>query len=92
MGVCQTVYHYSNIDSNSDHTGEESEVEFLNFDHNFDIDTVFNTLFYSYIIWHLHIGLGTGTPIENRVLMDALGVKLLLITLNMEGRLVGALF
>ena len=32
MGVCQTVYHYSNIDSNSDHTGEESEEEFLNFD------------------------------------------------------------
>ena len=36
MGVCQTVYHYSNIDSNSDHTGEESEEEFLNF----DIDSV----------------------------------------------------
>ena len=36
MGVCQTVYHYSNIDSNSDHTGEESEEELLNF----GIDTV----------------------------------------------------
>ena len=34
MGVCQTVYHYSNIDSNSDYTGEQSEEEFLNFDIN----------------------------------------------------------
>ena len=38
MGVCQTVYHYSNIDSNSDYTGEESEEELLNF--GIDTDTV----------------------------------------------------
>ena len=50
MGVCQTVYHYSNIDSNSDHTGEQSEEEFLNF----DINTVFNTLFSLYNMMSPH--------------------------------------
>ena len=51
MGVCQTVYHYSNIDSNSDHTGEESEEELLNF--SIDTDTVL------YNISTLDVRLGT---------------------------------